>query len=91
MGAQRGGGIDHEEEELVMLSEQSIAPFKTQLRGTLVQPGDAEYDAARKVYNGMIDKRPALIACCNDVADVMAAVGFAREHKLLTRGARRRP
>jgi FAD binding domain/Berberine and berberine like len=83
MGARRGGGIDNEEEGRVMLSEQSIAPFKARLRGTLVQPGDSEYDAARRVYNAMIDKRPALIAYCTDVADVMAAVGFAREHKLL--------
>jgi FAD/FMN-containing dehydrogenase len=64
-------------------NEQTIADFRAVLRGKLVKEGDAEYDAARKVYNGMIDKRPALIAYCNDVADVMAAVGFARKHDLL--------
>src|SRR5260370_38455020 len=57
--------------------------LKASLRGELIQPGDEGYDAARTVYNGMIDKRPALIARCADVADVIAAVNFARENKLL--------
>jgi FAD/FMN-containing dehydrogenase len=54
------------------------------LRGELILPGDAAYDSARKVYNGMIDKRPRLIARCVDVADVMAAVEYGRENNLLT-------
>ncbi len=62
--------------------EQAVATLRAQLRGTLLQPGDAQYDAARRVYNGMIDKRPALIARCTDVADVISAVNFAREHGL---------
>ena len=53
------------------------------MRGTLVQPGDADYDRARKVYNGMIDKRPRLVVRCADVADVIASVNFARNNKLL--------
>src|SRR5215468_5207673 len=57
--------------------------LQANLRGELIQPGDPGYDAARKVYNGMIDKRPALIARCADVADVIAAVNFGREHNLL--------
>ncbi|MFY9932008.1 MAG: FAD-binding dehydrogenase, partial [Streptosporangiaceae bacterium] len=44
------------------------------LRGELVRPGDAGYDGARAVYNAMIDRRPAAVACCRDVADVMACV-----------------
>src|SRR5688572_15286569 len=52
-------------------------------RGRIVQPGDADYDSARKVYNAMIDRRPRLIARCVEVADVMAAVNFARDQKLL--------
>src|ERR1700682_2432488 len=59
------------------------SPLKASLRGELIQPGDASYDAARKVYNGMIDKHPALIARCADVADVIAAVTFGREDNLL--------
>ncbi len=48
------------------------------LRGTLTGPGDPDYDERRKLYNAMIDKRPALIARCTDAADVIAAVGHAR-------------
>src|SRR6266568_5179028 len=57
--------------------------LKASLRGELIQPNDEGYDAARKVYNGMIDKHPALIARCADVADVIAAVNFGRENNLL--------
>ena len=66
-----------------MLTEQTIQAFRASLRGKLIQPADAEYDAARKVYNAMIDRRPRMIARCVDVADVIAAVKFAREHELL--------
>jgi hypothetical protein len=66
-----------------MPNEAAITSYASQLRGRLVQPGDAGYDEARKVYNAMIDKRPRLIAFCADVADVMATVHFAREHHLL--------
>jgi hypothetical protein len=48
------------------------------LRGSVITPESSEYDAARKVYNGMIDRRPAAIARCADVADVRTAVNFAR-------------
>jgi FAD/FMN-containing dehydrogenase len=51
-------------------------------RGELVAPGDEAYDELRTIYNAMIDRRPALIARCADVADVIAAVEFAREQKL---------
>ena len=60
----------------------TVEPFRASLRGRLIVEGDAEYEGARKVYNGMIDKRPALIARCLDVADVSAAVRFAREQHL---------
>jgi FAD/FMN-containing dehydrogenase len=49
----------------------------------LIQPGNGRYDEARQLYNGMIDKRPGLIARCVDAADVQAAVNFARENGLL--------
>ena len=64
--------------------------FAAQLGGGLLRPGDDGYDAARTVWNGMIDRRPALIARCAGAADVVAAVDFAREHGLLVVGARRR-
>ena len=63
---------------------ESIEQLKVAIRGQLIQPQDAEYDAARKVYNGMIDKRPKLIVRAVDVADVIAAVRFGRENGLLT-------
>ena len=66
-----------------MLDQEAVDKFKAGIRGEVIQPGDASYDEARKVYNGMIDKRPRLIARCADVADVIAAVDFARTHGLL--------
>jgi len=57
--------------------------FASSLRGRLIHPTDADYDTARAVYNGMIDKRPALIARCADVADIIACVNFAREQNML--------
>jgi FAD/FMN-containing dehydrogenase len=65
------------------MQDTDIQGLKARLRGELIEPGDPGYDAARKVYNAMIDRRPALIAKCADVADVMAAVSFAREQGLL--------
>src|SRR6516162_6614011 len=64
------------------LEETAVQELASHLRGTLLRPGDAGYEQARQVYNGMIDKHPALIARCVDVADVIAAVNFAREHQL---------
>ena len=61
-----------------MSLEQAITEFRGQFRGAVIQPGDAAYDEARKVYNGMIDRKPRLIAKCTDVADVMAAVKLAK-------------
>jgi FAD/FMN-containing dehydrogenase len=63
-------------------TEDVLHELAEPLRGELVQPGDASYDEVRKLYNGMIDKRPALIARCRDVADVISAVNFGREHEL---------
>src|ERR1043165_6464062 len=68
--------------QIALLDETVVTALKPHFRGELIQPGDASYDAARKVYNGMIDNCPALIARCADVADVIAAVNFARENAL---------
>src|SRR5262245_66091927 len=69
--------------EGVMVSDASIAKFKENLRGQLLQSNDEDYEQARKLYNGMIDKRPLMIARCVDAADVMTAVNFGRENGLL--------
>jgi FAD/FMN-containing dehydrogenase len=66
-----------------MLNDNSFHEFAKELRGELIQPGDQRYDTVRKLYNGMIDRRPRAIALCADVADVITAVRFAREHALL--------
>src|SRR5580704_16496480 len=54
------------------------------VRGSVIQPADEAYESARKVYNGMVDRRPALIVRCVDVADVIAAVDYGRSNQLLT-------
>ena len=66
-----------------MLTETSVKELKATLRGGVLEPGDTGYDEARKVYNGMIHKKPRLIARCADVADVIRSVNFARENNTL--------
>src|SRR5262245_4535110 len=66
------------------MGAMDITQLRARVRGTIIQPGDGEYDSARKVYNGMIDKRPALIVRCVDTADVIAAVNYARANEMLT-------
>jgi len=65
-----------------MVDQTAVEKFKSSLRSELLQSGDAGYDEARKVWNGMIDKRPALIARCAGVADVIHCVNFARANNL---------
>ncbi len=66
-----------------ILDETAVATLTAQIRGEVIGPDDATYDEARKVYNGMIDRRPRLIVRCTDVADVISAVNFARDHHML--------
>jgi hypothetical protein len=66
-----------------LLSEDLVESLGRGLRGALVRPGDGGYDEARKVWNGMTDKRPGLIVQCAGVADVIEAVNFARDNRLL--------
>jgi len=66
-----------------MLNPAKITELSATLRGRIVQPEDADYDSARRVYNAMIDRYPGLIVQCRDVADVMRCVDFAREQSLL--------
>ena len=66
-----------------MLDQTALTEFKLSLAGELIQPGEKGYDEARQVYNGMIERRPRLIVRCADVADVIAAVNFGRENRML--------
>ena len=68
----------------VTLPGSSIEAFAASLRGELLMAGSAEYEGARRLWNALFDKKPALIARCTGAADVQAAVNFAREHQLLT-------
>jgi FAD/FMN-containing dehydrogenase len=66
------------------LNEEAVRSLAGEVRGQVLGPQDAEYETARRVWNGMIDKHPALIVRCTGTADVVAAVTFARKHNLLT-------
>ena len=59
------------------IAAEAIEQLRGAVRGTVITPDDPGYDTARTVYNAMIDKRPALIVQCVDVADVMQGVTFA--------------
>ena len=70
-------------EKGAVLDQEAVDAFASRLRGLLTRPEDGAYDAARTLYSGMIDERPARIARCRNVADVIASVNFARENDLL--------
>jgi len=67
----------------ITLGETALEALRASMRGRLLQAGDAGYDEARKLWNGMIDRRPALIARCAGTADVLSVVKFAKAHELL--------
>ncbi len=67
----------------VAVGEAAIAEFGGALHGALLRPDSGGYDEARKVWNRLVDKRPALICRCADSDDVAHSVRFAREHELL--------
>ncbi|HEY9466452.1 MAG TPA: FAD-binding oxidoreductase, partial [Vicinamibacterales bacterium] len=66
-----------------LLSDERVNALRAALRGELIASDHASYDHARRVWNGNIDRRPALIARCTGVADVQTAVNFARTHGLV--------
>lgn len=69
--------------EQVRLSLPVVEHLAQRLRGEVVRPDDPGYKACRRVWNGSIDRRPALVVRCAGVADVRAALEFARAHDLL--------
>ena len=74
--------LDHITNPL-QLDNSILQDFKSSIRGLVITSEDLIYDEVRSVYNGMIDKHPAMIIKCRDVADVIACVDFAREHNVL--------
>ncbi len=71
------------EGQKAVVGGDTVEAFRGGLRGPSIAAGDDGYDGARVIWNGSVDKRPALIARCSGVADVIDAVNFAREHDLL--------
>ncbi|HTR45434.1 MAG TPA: FAD-dependent oxidoreductase [Thermodesulfovibrionales bacterium] len=65
-----------------VLGEEEIGSFTRSLRGEVVRPDDERYDDARRVWNGMIDRRPAMIVYCTDADDVIRSVRFASSREL---------
>ena len=82
-GPGQRGGFFMVATSVPVISPEAIKELAGKVQGALVRPGDPDYDEARHVWNGMIDRRPALIARCRGVADVVACVRFAAEHGLL--------
>ena len=80
MGDQKIVGIDGAE---CVLSGAVIHTFASELQGTLLAREHPDYDSARRVWNGSVDKWPALIVRCSGTGDVVACVRLAREHDLL--------
>ena len=68
---------------MIGIADEPIAALRAALRGSLLLPADAGYDLSRTLWNGMIDRRPAAIVRAAGAADVIQAVNFAREHRLL--------
>ena len=67
----------------IALERKTIDDLRGRLRGTILLPGDPGYNAARSLWNGMVNRRPALIVRCTNVTDVIAAVTFGREQNLV--------
>ena len=69
--------------DYAVISEAAVDDFRGSLYGESLLPSDAGYDGARRIWNAMVDKRPAMIARCSGTADVINSVNFARENNLL--------
>src|SRR4051812_6324327 len=65
------------------ISPEVLQSFRTAFKGPVLTPDAAGYDETRKIWNAMIDRRPGLIVRCTGTVDVVQAVRFAREHRLL--------
>lgn len=64
------------------LDQEELRSFQQSLRGSLIRPADDGYDEARRIWNAMVDKRPAIIVKCSGAPDIAASIAFARSHNL---------
>jgi FAD/FMN-containing dehydrogenase len=71
------------ENKKITISDESLNEFKSRLRGEIILPGNERYEVERKIWNGMIDKKPGMIVLCRGSSDVIHSIRFAREHNLL--------
>jgi len=69
--------------ERIILSASTLERFASRIRGELISPGNGSYDEARKLWNGMIDKKPGLIVRCSGASDVIHSINFARDKNIL--------
>jgi FAD/FMN-containing dehydrogenase len=76
-------------EQKINISEESITKLKQKIRGKIILPSDDTYNAVRKIWNDMVDKKPAFIVQCLTTEDIVQSVRFAKEHQLIisVRGA----
>src|SRR5947207_1382217 len=65
-----------------VLGEATLAELRAQILGSMITPSDPDYQSARRIWNRVIDRHPALILRCSGVADVISGVGFARSEGL---------
>ena len=75
--------IANNKDSSAAIDQETIDALRSDFRGCLLLPADQGYDEARRIWNGMIDRRPALIVRCAGVADVIAAVKLAKAHDLV--------
>src|SRR5262245_11629836 len=75
--------LETERRDDTAFGDAALADLTPHFRGELIRPGGAQYDAARAIWNGAIDRRPGLITRCTGSADVRAAGRFARDRDLL--------
>jgi FAD/FMN-containing dehydrogenase len=78
-GARSG---NRSEEKIINVSKEAIANLEQKVKGHIVRPGDSSYDEVRKIWNAMIERRPAIIVRCAEADDVSHAISFARENRL---------
>lgn len=69
---------------MTSLGKETVDDLRTRVRGPVITPSDPHYDECRQIWNGMVDRHPALIVRCRGTADVLQVVRFARQHQLLT-------